>query len=85
MASNDLIKKLRDPVLYAEDGDSGKHLWTLIETHISWVILTTASAFKIKKPVDLGFLDFSSIARREHSCDKEVRLNRRPTGILGWY
>ncbi|HXK57421.1 MAG TPA: aminoglycoside phosphotransferase, partial [Gammaproteobacteria bacterium] len=57
----------------------------LIETHISWVILTGTYAYKIKKPVDLGFLDFSTLAKRHHYCTEEVRLNRRlaPAFYLG--
>lgn len=49
----------------------------LIETHISWVILTGEYAYKIKKPVDLGFLDFSSLDKRRFYCEEELRLNRR--------
>lgn len=49
----------------------------LIETHISWVILAGDYAYKIKKPLDLGFLDFSSLAKRHHFCEEEIRLNAR--------
>jgi len=49
----------------------------LIETHISWVLLAGDSAWKIKKPVRLGFLDFSSLEQRRHFCAEELRLNRR--------
>jgi aminoglycoside phosphotransferase family enzyme/predicted kinase len=49
----------------------------LIETHISWVILTGDYVYKIKKPVDLGFLDFSTLEKRRHCCAEELRLNRR--------
>lgn len=49
----------------------------LIETHISWVILTGDYAYKIKKCVDFGFLDFSTLARRRHFCEEEIRLNGR--------
>jgi aminoglycoside phosphotransferase family enzyme/predicted kinase len=49
----------------------------LVETHISWVFLTGPFAYKLKKPVDLGFLDFSTTERRRRSCEEEVRLNRR--------
>jgi len=49
----------------------------LIETHISWVLLAGRYAYKIKKPVDLGFLDFSSLQARQYYCDEEIRLNRR--------
>lgn len=48
-----------------------------LETHISWVVLTGSYAYKIKKPVTLGFLDFSTLALRRHYCDEELRLNRR--------
>jgi len=49
----------------------------VLETHISWVILTGQFAYKIKKPVDLGFLDFTTLRLRKHYCEEEVRLNRR--------
>ena len=49
----------------------------LIETHISWVILTGTYAYKIKKSVKLDFLDFSSLRQRRHYCEEELRLNRR--------
>ena len=49
----------------------------LLETHISWVILTGEFAYKIKKPVNFGFLDFSTVEKRRDFCDQEIRLNRR--------
>jgi len=49
----------------------------LIETHISSVLLAGDFAYKIKKPLDLGFLDFSTLARRRLLCQEEVRLNGR--------
>lgn len=57
----------------------------LVETHISWVLLTGEYAYKIKKPVNLGFLDFSTLALRQQDCEDEVRLNRRlaPDFYLG--
>lgn len=48
-----------------------------IETHISWVLLVGDHACKIKKPVDLGFLDFSTLEKRRYYCQEELRLNRR--------
>lgn len=48
-----------------------------IETHISTVLLTGRYAYKIKKPLSLGFLDFSTLAARRHFCEEELRLNRR--------
>lgn len=47
------------------------------QTHISWVILTGPFAYKIKKPVDFGFLNFTTLDRRRACCEDEVRLNRR--------
>ena len=49
----------------------------LIETHISWIFLAGDFAYKVKKPVDFGFLDFSTLAKRHHFCLEELRLNRR--------
>jgi len=49
----------------------------LLETHISYVLLTGRYAFKIKKAVNLGFLDFTTLAARRFYCERELRLNRR--------
>lgn len=49
----------------------------LIETHISYILLTGSYAYKFKKPVNLGFLDFSSLEKRKFYCEEEIRLNRR--------
>lgn len=48
-----------------------------IETHMSWVFLTDAYAYKLKKPVRQCFLDFSTLEARHFYCDEELRLNRR--------
>lgn len=48
-----------------------------VETHISWVFLDGEDAFKVKKPVDFGFLDFTTLEKRRAACEAEVRLNRR--------
>jgi aminoglycoside phosphotransferase family enzyme/predicted kinase len=55
------------------------------QTHISVVFLAGPYAYKLKKPVDLGFLDFTTSERRRHFCEEEVRLNRRlaPRVYLG--
>jgi hypothetical protein len=68
-----LIEALRNPHLY---GRSGGPI-PLLETHISWVLLAGEFAYKIKKPVDLGFVDFTTLARRHFFCLEELRLNRR--------
>jgi hypothetical protein len=49
----------------------------VIHTHISLVFLAGDHAYKVKKPVDLGFLDYTSLEKRRHYCNEEVRLNRR--------
>lgn len=56
-----------------------------IETHISWVFLRGDEVWKVKKPVSLGFLDFSTVDRRRAACEAEIRLNRRlaPEVYLG--
>lgn len=51
----------------------------LIETHISWVILTSNFAYKIKKPLQYTFLDFSTLAKRKFYCEQELKLNKRLT------
>jgi len=54
----------------------------VMETHISWVLLTGPFAYKIKKPVNFGFVDFGTLDRRRWFCDEEVRLNRRLAAAL---
>jgi hypothetical protein len=49
----------------------------LEETHISWVIISKKYAFKIKRPVKLSFLDFSTLAKRKKYCERELQLNQR--------
>jgi aminoglycoside phosphotransferase family enzyme/predicted kinase len=50
---------------------------TLVQTHASWVFIAPPFVYKIKKPVDLGFLDFSTLELRHEDCKHEVVLNRR--------
>ena len=56
-----------------------------IQTHISWVFVASPFVFKVKKPVNLGFADFSTLEKRRHFCEREVELNRRlcPDVYLG--
>jgi aminoglycoside phosphotransferase family enzyme len=49
----------------------------LVQTHISYVLLTDDYVYKWKKPVDFGFVDFSTLAKRKFYCDQELILNRR--------
>ena len=71
--SNELICALQNPLLF----DHPVKQFSVIETHISWVILTGLFAYKIKKPVNLGFADFSTLDKRRYFCFEELRLNRR--------
>ncbi len=68
-----LIQALLDPHCYAHPAQRVE----LVETHISWVLLAGDFAYKIKKPLKLPFLDFSTLDRRRSSCLDELRLNRR--------
>jgi len=68
-----LIHALLNPALYPHPVQDIQ----LLETHISWVILTGEIAYKIKKSVNFGFLDFSTLEKRHFYCEEEVRLNRR--------
>ena len=68
-----LIEALLDPARYGHPVERIE----LLETHISWVVLAGPYAYKIKKPLDLGFLDFSTLEKRRLYCEEELRLNRR--------
>jgi aminoglycoside phosphotransferase family enzyme/predicted kinase len=68
-----LIRALCDPAVYDHDVESVR----VIETHISWVLLTGSYVYKVKKPVRLPFVDFSTLRRRRSFCEAELRLNRR--------
>ncbi|NNF26357.1 MAG: AAA family ATPase [Gemmatimonadetes bacterium] len=67
------IEALLDPRAYRETTRRPR----LKETHISWLLFTDNYVYKVKKPLDFGFLDFSTLERRKHFCEEEVRLNRR--------
>lgn len=58
---------------------------TVVETHMAWVFLAGERVWKLKKPVRFPYLDFSSLAAREHACREELRLNARlaPGVVLG--
>jgi aminoglycoside phosphotransferase family enzyme len=68
-----LKKALLNPEIYPDRPAEVR----LVETHISLVFLTGKHAYKIKKPVNFGFLDFTSLEKRKHFCEEEVKLNRR--------
>src|SRR5438093_5516935 len=73
MELSPFIKELSKPTAYSYPVARVE----IRHTHISLVFLAGPFAFKIKKPVDLGFLDFSTLEKRRHFCEEEVRLNRR--------
>jgi len=71
--SEQLVAALCDASVYDHDVDE----ISVIETHMSWVILTGEYAYKIKKPVKYSFVDFSTLEKREFYCNEELRLNGR--------
>jgi hypothetical protein len=73
-----LVAALRDPRRYPHPVKTVQ----LIETHISWVLLAGDHAYKIKKALDLGFLDYTALDARRFCCDEEIRLNRRTAPAL---
>ncbi|MDZ7734883.1 MAG: hypothetical protein U5P41_01060 [Gammaproteobacteria bacterium] len=68
-----VVNALQDPVCFDHDVSR----FETIETHISIVLLTGDYAYKFKKPVDLGFVDFTELDKRRFYCEEELRLNRR--------
>jgi len=69
-----LIQRMLEPDFYPHATASPIQL---VQTHVSYVLLTGDYAYKVKKPVDFGFLDYSTLARRHHFCEEELRLNQR--------
>jgi uncharacterized protein len=76
-----LITFLESPASYPHEPPEVR----VIQTHISWVFIASPFVFKVKKPVNLGFLDFSSLEKRRYFCQREVELNWRlaPETYLG--
>jgi aminoglycoside phosphotransferase family enzyme len=73
LAQKQVVEELMKPEAYDEDPG---HI-ELVQTHISFVFLTSNFAYKVKKAVDLGFLDFTTLEKRRFFCEKELTLNRR--------
>ena len=73
-AARRLVEGLRRPAAYPHPVTEPIRL---VETHISWVLLTGDLAYKLKKPVRLSFLDYATLERRRELCHEELRLNRR--------
>ncbi len=73
MRADELISFLQRPDSFPEKPATVE----LRQTHISLVAIASPHVYKIKKPLDLGFLDFSTLEKRRHFCEAEVRLNQR--------
>ena len=70
----DVIQQMLQPEFYPHPVTEPVQL---IQTHISFVLLTGDYAYKIKKPVNFGFLDYSTLEKRQHFCTQELLMNRR--------
>jgi aminoglycoside phosphotransferase family enzyme len=73
-----VIEALMKPEAYEEETGQIE----LKQTHISWVFLTDKFVYKIKKAVNFGFLDYSTLEKRRYFCEKEVKLNKRLCGDM---
>jgi hypothetical protein len=69
----EVVDALQNPEAYPENPGE----IVMIQTHISFVFVTKSFVFKVKKAVNFGFLDFSTLERRRFFCEKELELNRR--------
>jgi aminoglycoside phosphotransferase family enzyme len=78
---NPLVRALTMPEIYPHDVSPIR----MVETHVSWIFFAGDYVYKVKKPVDFGFLDFTSLNRRKLFCQREVEFNRRlsPDVYLG--
>ncbi|WP_445635304.1 gluconokinase [Nostoc sp. DSM 114161] len=74
-----LIEQMLKPGFYPHEVTESIQL---IQTHISYVLLTGDYAYKLKKPINFGFLDFSTLEKRQHFCQEELRLNQRGASEL---
>lgn len=73
-----LIEQMRQPEFYPH----GVQTVELMQTHASYVLLTGEFAYKLKKPVNYGFLNYSTLEQRHHYCQEELRLNQRGAAPL---
>ena len=78
MMQKQVVEALMKPEAYDEEPDQIE----LIQTHISFVFLTRNFVYKVKKALDLGFLDFTTLEKRRFFCKKELELNRRLCGDM---
>ncbi|MBN2466032.1 AAA family ATPase [candidate division WOR-3 bacterium] len=68
----DYVAQMLKPALYGR----GVKQVRMLQTHTSWVFLTGTRAYKVKKPVNFGFLDYTTLAARKFFCNEEFRLNQ---------
>ena len=78
MMQHKIVEALKSPKAYDEEVSQIRFL----QTHISYVFMTGKNAYKIKKPVNFGFLDFTTLESRKYYCEEELRLNRRLCGDM---
>jgi hypothetical protein len=78
LVQNQVVEALMKPEAYDEEAGHVE----LVQTHISFVFLIRSFAYKVKKAVDLGFLDFTTLEKRRFFCEKELELNRRLCGDM---
>lgn len=76
-----IVNDLKRPEAYPEPTKNVE----MLQTHISYIFITDDHVYKIKKPVNFGFLDFSTLDKRHYYCQKEIELNKRhsPEVYLG--
>lgn len=72
-SKEEILKAFQKPNLFPH---ATRHI-DCLETHLSWIVLTGEYAYKIKKPVNLGFQDYTSLSKRKYYCELEVELNHR--------
>ena len=68
-----LVQALLDPGVYPHSASSVE----MVETHVSFIFFVGDFVYKVKKPVDFAFLDFTTLEKRRHYCRRELELNRR--------
>jgi len=78
MIQKQVVEALMKPEAYDEEPDRIE----LVQTHISFVFLAGNLVYKVKKAVDLGFLDFTTLEKRRFFCEKELKLNKRLCGDM---
>jgi aminoglycoside phosphotransferase family enzyme len=78
LVQKQVVEALMKPEAYDEESGSIE----LVQTHISFVFLTKRFVYKVKKAVDFGFLDFTTLEKRRFFCEKELELNRRLCGDM---